>query len=64
MNWTSGIRAGYPVCTPVRRAQFLPHLLAIDPATAKNPALRFVASEGDWYLLEHGDLQTGHVLAR
>jgi hypothetical protein len=44
-------------------AQFLPHLLAIDPGTTRNPALRSVASEGTWYLLEHGDLQTGHELA-
>ena len=41
----------------------LPHLLAVDPATSKNPALHRMAWEGTWYLLERGDLPTGSEIA-
>jgi hypothetical protein len=45
-------------------ARLLPHLLALDPATTRNPRLRDMAEQATWYLLARGDLTAGYTLAR
>jgi hypothetical protein len=44
-------------------AALLPHLLAADPATTANAALRNLAGDAPWYLLRRGDTGSGHDLA-
>jgi tetratricopeptide (TPR) repeat protein len=44
-------------------ARLLPHLLAADPATSPDPALRDLANDAVWYLLMRGDTHGGHNLA-
>ena len=44
-------------------ARLLPHLLALNPATASNAELRDLARRGAWYLIKRGDVATGRDLA-
>jgi hypothetical protein len=46
-----------------RWAQLTPHVLAADLAATGNPALRELAGDTCWYLLERGDTRTAHDLA-
>ena len=46
-----------------RWAQLTPHVLAADLAATDNPALRQLAGDTCWYLLERGDIRTAHDLA-
>jgi transcriptional regulator with XRE-family HTH domain len=46
-----------------RWAQLTPHVLAADLADTGNPALRKLAGDTCWYLLERGDIRTAHDLA-
>lgn len=43
-----------PACWP-SWARLLPHLLATDPATSPNPALRDLSCRAAWYLYNRGD---------
>lgn len=45
-------------------ARLVPHILALDPANAANPALRDLACEMAWYLLYRGDTQFALTLAQ
>ena len=54
---------GNPVSWP-GWAQLMPHILAIDPAASSDPAVRSLANNASWYMLEHGDARGGHDLAR
>ena len=51
-----------PVTWP-RWARLTPHVLAADLAATDNPALRELARDTCWYLLERGDIRTAHDLA-
>ena len=51
-----------PVTWP-RWARLTPHVLAADLAATGNPALRELAGDTCWYLLERGDIRTAHDLA-
>jgi hypothetical protein len=53
---------GEPAAWP-EWAQLLPHLLALDPATTGNEAIRELACDATWYLVRHGDARSGHDLA-
>jgi hypothetical protein len=44
-------------------AELTPHLLALDPANADNPDLRWLATEATWVLLVRGDIRSGYELA-
>ena len=44
-------------------ARLTPHVLAADLAATGNPALRQLAGDTCWYLLERGDTRTAHDLA-
>jgi len=44
-------------------AQFLPHLLAVDPGASSDPGLREQACNAAWYLLVRGDTRLGHQVA-
>ena len=46
-----------------RWAQLTPHVLAADLAATGSPALRQLAGDTCWYLLERGDTRTAHDLA-
>jgi transcriptional regulator with XRE-family HTH domain len=46
-----------------RWAQLTPHVLAADLAATDSPALRELAGDTCWYLLERGDTRTAHDLA-
>jgi hypothetical protein len=46
-----------------RWAQLMPHLLAADLADTSSRALRWMACNACWYLLERGDTRTVHDLA-
>ena len=46
-----------------RWARLTPHVLAADLAATGNPALRQLAGDTCWYLLERGDIRTAHDLA-
>jgi tetratricopeptide (TPR) repeat protein len=45
-------------------ARILPHLLAVDPATSPDPALRDLACRAVFYLDNHGDSHAARDLAR
>ena len=45
-------------------ARLLPHILAADPETSRNPDFRSLACTASWYLLMSGDIRGGHSLAR
>ncbi len=51
-----------PVTWP-RWARLTPHVLAADLAATDTPALRQLAGDTCWYLLERGDTRTAHDLA-
>jgi transcriptional regulator with XRE-family HTH domain len=51
-----------PVTWP-QWARLTPHVLAADPATTDNPAVRELADHTCWYLIERGDIRTAHDLA-
>ena len=44
-------------------ATILPHILAINPVSSGDPAVRDLACEATWYLLMRGDSRGGHDLA-
>jgi hypothetical protein len=44
-------------------ARLLPHILAADPETSRNPEFRSLACTASWYLLMSGDIRGGHSLA-
>ena len=46
-----------------RWARLTPHVLAADLAATDSPALRELAGDTCWYLLERGDIRTAHDLA-
>jgi hypothetical protein len=46
-----------------RWALLLPHLNAVDPANSENPALREMACEASWYLLDRGDVAAGYEMS-
>jgi hypothetical protein len=51
-----------PVTWP-RWARLTPHVLAADLAATDDPAVRELASQTCWYLIERGDIRTAHQLA-
>jgi hypothetical protein len=51
-----------PISWP-RWAQILPHLLALDPETTSNAALRKLGAKAAWYLSKRGDPRAGRDLA-
>lgn len=42
----------------------LPHVLAVDPASSENTALREIAVNAAWYRMRRGDARSGHDLAQ
>ena len=45
-------------------AVLLPHILAIDPSSSKDPRLRSLACNANQYLLTRGDARSGHDMAK
>ncbi|HUN36978.1 MAG TPA: FxSxx-COOH system tetratricopeptide repeat protein [Trebonia sp.] len=44
-------------------ARFLPHLLAINPATADTPEVKVIGCDAVWYLVRRGDHSNAHSLS-
>ncbi|QEV21581.1 tetratricopeptide repeat protein [Streptomyces alboniger] len=44
-------------------AHIVPHVLAVEPTTSRNPRLRPLACKASWYLIERGDADAGTRLA-